>query len=100
MFFFNQKWASWLDVTIEVWATDVSEYPTFTFGLKTYQDVLRWFVKWGQNVDGLGRKISLVAGSLETSGTPAGVQDGLAGRVLVENDQVAPGKVQEWGALT
>ena len=48
-----------------------------------------------QNVDGLCREISLFSGSLGSSGTPAGIQHCLAGRVFVQKNQISAIKVQE-----
>ena len=65
----------------------------------THQDIIWGPVHAGEYVDGLCGEVSALAGPLAGSGAPAGVGDALAGRVLVEEDEVAADEVEEGAAL-
>ena len=59
------------------------------------QDVVRGFVEAGQDVDGLGREVAALTGALVGAGAPPGVEHSLTRVLLVQQDQVATGKVKE-----
>ena len=62
---------------------------------KECQDVVWGFVEAGQDVDGLGREVAALTGALVGAGAPTGVEHGLTRVLLVQQDQVATGKVKE-----
>ena len=59
------------------------------------QDVVRGFVEAGQDVDGLGGEVAALTGALVGAGAPTGVEHSLTRVLLVQQDQVATGKVKE-----
>jgi hypothetical protein len=60
----------------------------------TYHDLGGRFAHGRNDTDDLGRKVTLLAGSFTSTGTPAATQDGLSAAIRVQHHQIAFAQLQ------